>query len=50
MAHSHLFPFKAFLGGPWAPERDSNGDSLSGAQLVLGTITNETLPMAWYDK
>ena len=34
--------FKAVLGDyGWAPQRDSNGDSLSGAQLFLGTITNE---------
>ena len=29
----------------WAPQRDSNGDSLSGAQLFLGTITNEKEPV-----
>ena len=33
--------FKAALGDyGWAPQRDSNGDSLSGAQLLLGTTTN----------
>ena len=29
----------------WAPERDSNWDSPSGAQLFLGTITSEKEPV-----
>ena len=38
-------PFKAVLGDfGWAPQRDSNGDSLSGAQPFLGTITIDKEP------
>ena len=41
----NLFLLRAVLGDyGWAPQRDSNGNSLSGAQLFLGTITNEKEP------
>ena len=33
----------------WAPQRDSNWDSLSGAQLFLGTKTNEKEPYGYLE-